>query len=116
MIAHAIQGRDIERNGTLLQLSTLVTPLVYPCADGDVVLIANTATLQRVVPWMLADGTVGGLGRRGRLDDVRGAHAQRRRAGAAAARRAGAHPRLRARYRKAELFAAASPTARRWRR
>ncbi|MEO8601763.1 MAG: CoA transferase [bacterium] len=58
MIAHAIQGRDIERNGTLLQLSTLVTPLVYPCADGEVVLICTTATLARMVPWMLADGTV----------------------------------------------------------
>ncbi len=58
MIAHAIQGRDIERNGTLLQLTTLVTPLVYPCADGEVVLITTHATLQRLVPWMLADGTV----------------------------------------------------------
>ena len=37
MIAHAIDGKDIERNGTVLQLSTLVTPLVYPCADGEVV-------------------------------------------------------------------------------
>ena len=47
MIAHAIQGRNIERNGTLLQLSTLTTPLVYPCADGEVVLIATTATARR---------------------------------------------------------------------
>ena len=30
MIAHAIQGRNIERNGTVLQLSTLSTPLVLP--------------------------------------------------------------------------------------
>ena len=37
MIAHAIDGKDMERNGTVLQLSTLVTPLVYPCADGEVV-------------------------------------------------------------------------------
>jgi len=58
MIAYAIQGKDIERNGTLLQLSTLTTPLVYPCADGEVVLIATTATLNRLIPWMLADGTV----------------------------------------------------------
>ena len=58
MIAHAIQGADIERNGTLLQLSTLVTPLVYPCADGEVVLITTTPTLSRLIPWMLADGTV----------------------------------------------------------
>src|SRR5262245_11162140 len=58
MIAHAIQGADIERNGTLLQLSTLVTPLVYPCADGEVVLIVTAPTLSRLIPWMLADGTV----------------------------------------------------------
>jgi crotonobetainyl-CoA:carnitine CoA-transferase CaiB-like acyl-CoA transferase len=58
MIAHAIQGRNIERNGTVLQLSTLVTPLVYPCADGEVVLIGTTATLLRLVPWMLEDGVV----------------------------------------------------------
>jgi crotonobetainyl-CoA:carnitine CoA-transferase CaiB-like acyl-CoA transferase len=58
MIAHAIQGKNIERNGTLLQLSTLTTPLVYPCADGEVVLVATTATLDRLVPWMLEDGTV----------------------------------------------------------
>src|SRR4051794_11064071 len=45
MISHAIDGRNIERNGTVLQLSTLTTPLVYPCADGELVLIATTATL-----------------------------------------------------------------------
>jgi crotonobetainyl-CoA:carnitine CoA-transferase CaiB-like acyl-CoA transferase len=58
MIAHAIQGRNIERNGTLLQLSTFTTPLVYPCADGEVVLITTTATLTRLVPWLVEDGTV----------------------------------------------------------
>ena len=41
MIAHAIDGKDMERNGTVLQLSTLVTPLVYPCADGEVCLVAD---------------------------------------------------------------------------
>jgi crotonobetainyl-CoA:carnitine CoA-transferase CaiB-like acyl-CoA transferase len=58
MIAHAIQGKDIERSGTILQLSTLTTPLVYPCADGEVVLIATTATLQRLIPWLVEEGTV----------------------------------------------------------
>jgi crotonobetainyl-CoA:carnitine CoA-transferase CaiB-like acyl-CoA transferase len=58
MIAHAVQGKDIERNGSLLQLSTLTTPLVYPCADGEVVLITTTATLNRLIPWLVADGTV----------------------------------------------------------
>jgi crotonobetainyl-CoA:carnitine CoA-transferase CaiB-like acyl-CoA transferase len=58
MIAHAIQGRNIERNGTVLQLSTLVTPLVYPCADGEVCLIATSATLVGLVPWMVESGAV----------------------------------------------------------
>ena len=50
MIASAIDGRNIERNGTVLQLSTLVTPLVYPCADGEVRLIATSATLVGLMP------------------------------------------------------------------
>ncbi|TMA36462.1 MAG: CoA transferase [Deltaproteobacteria bacterium] len=58
MIAHTIQGRNIERNGTWLQLSTLVTPLVYPCADGEVTLIATTATLVPLIPWMVAAGVI----------------------------------------------------------
>jgi crotonobetainyl-CoA:carnitine CoA-transferase CaiB-like acyl-CoA transferase len=58
MIAHAIQGKNIERNGTVLQLATLVTPLVYPCADGEVVLIATKATLVALIPWMVASGAI----------------------------------------------------------
>jgi crotonobetainyl-CoA:carnitine CoA-transferase CaiB-like acyl-CoA transferase len=58
MIAHAIQGKDIDRNGTMLQLSTLTTPLVYPCRDGEIVLITTTATLVRLIPWLVEDGTV----------------------------------------------------------
>jgi crotonobetainyl-CoA:carnitine CoA-transferase CaiB-like acyl-CoA transferase len=58
MIAHAIQGADIERSGTVLQLSTLTTPLVYACADGEVVLITTTATLLCLVPCLVRDGTV----------------------------------------------------------
>jgi crotonobetainyl-CoA:carnitine CoA-transferase CaiB-like acyl-CoA transferase len=58
MIAHAIQGKDIERNGTMLQLSTLTTPLVYPCRDGEIVLITTTATLVNLIPWLVEDGTV----------------------------------------------------------
>jgi crotonobetainyl-CoA:carnitine CoA-transferase CaiB-like acyl-CoA transferase len=58
MIAHPIQGRDIERSGTILQLSTLTTPLVYPCADGEIVLITTSATLKSLIPWLVEDGTV----------------------------------------------------------
>jgi crotonobetainyl-CoA:carnitine CoA-transferase CaiB-like acyl-CoA transferase len=58
MIAAAIQGKDMERAGTALQLGTLTLPLVYPCADGEVVMIGNGPTLVPVVPWMVADGVV----------------------------------------------------------
>jgi len=58
MNAYAVQGADIERNGTVLQLGTLTTPLVYPCADGEVTLIANGPTAAWLIQSMLADGTV----------------------------------------------------------
>jgi crotonobetainyl-CoA:carnitine CoA-transferase CaiB-like acyl-CoA transferase len=58
MTAHPIQGKNIERNGTWLQLATLVTPLVYPCADGEVTLVATTATLLPLIPWMIESGVV----------------------------------------------------------
>ncbi|MBE0610578.1 MAG: CoA transferase [Dehalococcoidia bacterium] len=58
MIAAAIQGKDMERAGTALQLGTLTLPLVYPCADGEVVILGNGPTLVPVVPWMVADGVV----------------------------------------------------------
>ncbi len=58
MVAAAIQGKNIERNGTVLQLTTLSTPLVYPCADGEVCLIATTGTLVGLIPWMVDSGTI----------------------------------------------------------
>ncbi|MCL4240909.1 MAG: CoA transferase [Dehalococcoidia bacterium] len=58
MIAAAIQGKDMERAGTALQLGTLTLPLVYPCADGEVVMIGNGPTPVPIVPWMVADGVV----------------------------------------------------------
>lgn len=58
MIAHAIQGADLQRNGTMLQLGVLNTPLVYPCADGEVVLIVTPPTAPHLLRWMLEDGTV----------------------------------------------------------
>lgn len=57
MTAHAIQGRNIERNGTVLQLVQSI-PLVYPCADGEVCLILTGATLEAVLRWMLEHGTI----------------------------------------------------------
>ena len=58
MISHAIDGRDIERSGTVLQLSTLTTPLVYPCADGEVCLVSTGALLIGLIPWMVETGSV----------------------------------------------------------
>lgn len=58
MIAHAIDGKDIERNGTVLQLSTIVTPLVYPCADGEVCLVATGETVRGLLAWMVSSGAV----------------------------------------------------------
>ncbi len=58
MNAHAIQGKDIQRSGTLLQLGTITMPIVYPAKDGEVVLIATTATIRPLIPWLAADGTV----------------------------------------------------------
>lgn len=58
MISSAIDGRDIERSGTVLQLSTLTTPLVYPSADGEVTLVSTSALLMGLVPWMVENGSV----------------------------------------------------------
>lgn len=58
MTAHAIQGSDIERNGTALQLATFVTPLVYPCADGEVCLVPTGSTLLPMLPWMVEAGVL----------------------------------------------------------
>jgi len=58
MISSAIDGRNLERGGTSLQLSTITTPLVYPCADGEVCMMAMRKTLQGLLPWMLEVGIV----------------------------------------------------------
>ena len=58
MTAHPIQGRNIERNGTVLQLSTATVPLVYPCLDGEVCLIMTGSTLLTLINWMVASGSV----------------------------------------------------------
>ncbi len=60
MIAHAIQGRDFERSGSALQLGTITLPLVYPCSDGEIVLVANGPTMVPLVRWMVAEGVVPG--------------------------------------------------------
>ncbi len=58
MISSAIDGRNLERGGTSLQLSTIVSPLVYPCADGEVCLFPMGALLVGLIPWMVETGAV----------------------------------------------------------
>ena len=58
MISSAIDGRNIERCGTDLKLSTVQAPLVFPAADGDVCLVPRSTTLPRMIPWMVERGAV----------------------------------------------------------
>jgi len=58
MIAAAIQGKDIERAGTDLQLGSITLPLIFPCSDGQVVMIMNGPTLVPILPWLIEDGAV----------------------------------------------------------
>ena len=56
--AHAIQGRDYQRAGSLLQLGQANLPVVFDCADGYIVLIPSGPTLVVMVPWFVEDGVV----------------------------------------------------------
>ena len=57
-LAHAIQGSDMERAGSVLQAGAIELPLVHECADGYVVLIPTGATMTGMLPWMVEDGIV----------------------------------------------------------
>ncbi len=59
MIASAIQGKDIERAGTLLQLGVLDLPLVQDAVDGQVVVVPTGATMAGMIGQMVDDGVVG---------------------------------------------------------
>ena len=56
--AHAIQGHDYTRAGSLLQLGHVDIPVVFDCADGYIVLIPSGPTLAVMVPWFVEDGLV----------------------------------------------------------
>ncbi len=58
MIAASIQGKDIERAGTLLQLGVIDLPLVFEAKDGQVVLVPTGATTLGLVGKMAADGVI----------------------------------------------------------
>ncbi len=57
-VASAVQGKDIERNGTALQLGTATFRVLFRAADGDVVLVVNGRVLDTVVRWMADEGIV----------------------------------------------------------
>jgi crotonobetainyl-CoA:carnitine CoA-transferase CaiB-like acyl-CoA transferase len=57
-IAAAIQGKDFERNGTALQVSTITMQTMYPCTDGSIVVFMNPQSLRVVVRWMVEEEVV----------------------------------------------------------
>jgi crotonobetainyl-CoA:carnitine CoA-transferase CaiB-like acyl-CoA transferase len=58
MTAFAVQGKNMERAGTILQLGVISLPLVFPALDGEVVLAGIGGTVAGMVKWMIEDGTV----------------------------------------------------------
>ena len=57
MEAHAIQGRDIERSGTIAKLQ-IELQLRHEAKDGWVIAIPRGATIHALVEWMIEDGVV----------------------------------------------------------
>ena len=53
MVAHAVQGRDFNRGGSIVQLGTINVQLVHECADGHV-----GGALAKMVEWWVRDGIV----------------------------------------------------------
>lgn len=58
MAAHAIQGYDINRGGSDLQLGSMNVPVVFECADGYVVMVNVGSTMVKFVHWLVEDGIV----------------------------------------------------------
>ncbi len=58
MTAYAVQGKNMERAGTNLQLGVITLPLVFPALDGEVVLAGIGGTVSGMMKWMIEDGTV----------------------------------------------------------
>ncbi len=58
MIAPAIDGKNMERTGTELALSTIHTELVLPSSDGEVCLFPIGPVLRALVEWMSETGPI----------------------------------------------------------
>jgi crotonobetainyl-CoA:carnitine CoA-transferase CaiB-like acyl-CoA transferase len=58
MTAHAIQGRDYERDGASLQIGPAGFPLCHECKDGHVIVLCLGGLLTKLAPWMLEAETI----------------------------------------------------------
>jgi crotonobetainyl-CoA:carnitine CoA-transferase CaiB-like acyl-CoA transferase len=58
MAAFAIQGRDFERDGAMLQIGPAGFPLCHECKDGHVIALSMGALFAKLRPWMLEAGTI----------------------------------------------------------
>ena len=58
MVAYAVQGKNMDRAGSDIQLGFLSFPAVFDAADGEVVLIPMGATLAPMIPWLVEEDVV----------------------------------------------------------
>ena len=57
-LAHAVQGANIERNGTLVQLGIVDVDVLFPAADGFSAMLPSGATMAALLPHLIAEGIV----------------------------------------------------------
>ncbi len=56
MEASAIQGRNFERSGSLLQLGHISLPVIFPCKDGFVASAPPTGgQTEKIIRWLIED-------------------------------------------------------------
>ena len=58
LTAHAIQGFDYQRDGSVLQIGPRWLPLVHPTRDGYIVALGLGALTRKLMPWLEEAGTI----------------------------------------------------------
>ena len=58
MEAHAIQGYDFERGGSIVQLGVVAVQVVFQCADGYLVALPGGAAMMGLADRMIEDGVL----------------------------------------------------------
>jgi crotonobetainyl-CoA:carnitine CoA-transferase CaiB-like acyl-CoA transferase len=58
MEAHAIQGYDFERDGSVVQLGVVAVQVVFECADGYLVALPGGAAMRGLADRMITDGVL----------------------------------------------------------